>query len=364
MLTTTMKRKIFLMLALLTAIVQGAWAQVSWEAVYTMTQTISADWTALTEGSTTGQTLGSAGTTKYYYVNSDLSFTNSNIGGQKIVPAVVLADTGNNSTTLTENNGKQVAAALSGRTLYTDGDWNTLCLPFDFSLKFSGVEARTLTSASISGTTLTLTFSDPVTELKAGTPYIIKFEKEDGYVDNDLYNIVSPIFERVTIASGLHPYDTDEHTSAKTVDGIEYPAVETEAQVRFLGTYDAETFSATDNSILFLGDENKLYYPQPSGDQLPTIGACHAYFKIGTDGSAGDLARITAFNLNFGDDGSTVAPSSIHGVEAGEGARAPQGWYTLDGRQIVGNASQRYNHVPARLPKGVYINNGRKVVIK
>lgn len=76
-----MKRKIFLMLALLTAIVQGAWAQVSWEAVYTMTQTISADWTALTEGSTTGQTLGSAGTTTYYYANSDLSFTNSNTCG-------------------------------------------------------------------------------------------------------------------------------------------------------------------------------------------------------------------------------------------------------------------------------------------
>ena len=291
--------------------------------------------------------------------------TTGNIGGHKIVPAVVIADTGDNSQTVTNSDGKEVAVALSGRTLYTDGDWNTLCLPFDYSLiRFSGVEARTLTAASISGTTLNLTFSDPVTVLKAGTPYIIKFEKEAGYVDNDLYNIISPIFERVTIASGLHPYDTDEHTSAKTVDGIEYPAVETEAQVRFLGTYDAETFSATDNSILFLGDENKLYYPQPSGDQLPTIGACRAYFKIGNDGSAGVHARITAFNLNFGDDESTVDPSSIHGVEAGEGARAPQGWYTLDGRQIVGNASQRYNHVPARLPKGVYINNGRKVVIK
>ena len=76
-----MKRKLFLILALLCAVAQGAWAQANWEAVYAMTQTTSANWTALTEGSTTGYTLGSAGTTTYYYANSNLSFTNSNTCG-------------------------------------------------------------------------------------------------------------------------------------------------------------------------------------------------------------------------------------------------------------------------------------------
>ncbi len=39
------------------------------------------EWTALTAGSTTGQTIGSAGNTTYYYASGNLSFTNSNAGG-------------------------------------------------------------------------------------------------------------------------------------------------------------------------------------------------------------------------------------------------------------------------------------------
>ena len=39
----------------------------SWAAVYALTQTTSANWTALNAGSATGQTLGSAGATSYYY---------------------------------------------------------------------------------------------------------------------------------------------------------------------------------------------------------------------------------------------------------------------------------------------------------
>ena len=76
-----MRQKIFLLIALLCAAAQGAWAQNNWEEVYTLTQTTSANWTALSAGSTTGQVLGTAGNTTYYYANSNLSFTNSNAGG-------------------------------------------------------------------------------------------------------------------------------------------------------------------------------------------------------------------------------------------------------------------------------------------
>ena len=75
-----MKKKLFLMIALLCAVVQGAWAQDEWDAVYTMTQTTSSNWTAL-EASSTGRTLGSADAVTYYYVTSNLSFTNATAGG-------------------------------------------------------------------------------------------------------------------------------------------------------------------------------------------------------------------------------------------------------------------------------------------
>ena len=45
------------------------------------TQSGQSEWTALTAGSTTGQTIGSAGNTTYYYASGNLSFTNSNAGG-------------------------------------------------------------------------------------------------------------------------------------------------------------------------------------------------------------------------------------------------------------------------------------------
>ena len=91
-----------------------------------------------------------------------------------------LANTSDNTSTIANNNGYLANVTLADRTLYKDGAWNTICLPFDVTISGSplhGAVARPLTSASISGTTLSLTFGDAVTTLQAGTPYIIKWDK-------------------------------------------------------------------------------------------------------------------------------------------------------------------------------------------
>ena len=59
----------------------GAMAQTSWDYVYTQEQTTSDTWTALSEGSTTGMTLGGSGTTSYYRLTKSLNFTNTTAGG-------------------------------------------------------------------------------------------------------------------------------------------------------------------------------------------------------------------------------------------------------------------------------------------
>ena len=74
------KKKILMMLALLLTAVTGAWAD-EWATVYKQTQTKQSDWTALSAGSTTGRTLGSADAVTYYYASDNLSFTNSTAGG-------------------------------------------------------------------------------------------------------------------------------------------------------------------------------------------------------------------------------------------------------------------------------------------
>ena len=229
---------------------------------------------------------------------------------------------------------------LAGRTLYKDGKWNTLCLPFNVTLSGSplnGAVARPLTAASISGTKLHLTFGGEVTTLVAGTPYIIKWASGD--------NIVSPVFSGVTIDKTDRSYDTETAS----------PAVTTDARVRFLGTYKSTTFTAADNSILLLGGKNKLYYPAAGAG----IGAQRAYFKIGEDGAA--APRLTGFSIDFGDDEATGIISTTNYTNDTNSDT----WFsdqqsecgvafTLDGRKLSGKPTA----------KGLYIVNGKKVIVK
>ena len=252
---------------------------------------------------------------------------------------VTLADNADNNTAISSADGCVANVTLSGRTLYKDGKWNTICLPFNVTIAGSplaGATARALESASISGTTLTLTFGDAVTTLEAGTPYIIKWTADANYVDDDEHNIVSPVFSGVTIdADADGSYDTETAS----------PAVTTDERVRFLGTYKSTAFDAEDKSILLMGGNNTLYYPQSGAG----IGAQRAYFKIGGDGAL--LARrLTAFNIDFGDDETTGIISTTNYTNDTNS----DAWFTLDGRRLSAKPSRA----------GVYINNGIKVVIK
>jgi len=269
-------------------------------------------------------------------------------GTYYVAPASIsLANAADNSTTISNANGYVANVTLADRTLYKDGAWNTICLPFDVTIAGSplaGATARPLTSASISGSTLTLTFGDAVTTLKAGTPYIIKWTKPDPYVAYDGTNadgtsdIVSPVFSGVTIDA-----DADGNYDTETAS----PAVTTDERVRFLGTYKSTTFDAEDKSILLMGGGNALYYPTTGVG----LGAQRAYFKIGDDNAL--LARrLTAFNIGFGEDDATGIISIENGKLKIE--NDADAWYSLDGRKLQGKPSRA----------GVYINNGIKVVIK
>ena len=295
----------------------------------------------LRHGSKTGYTFGgytaSAGTisgTTLTMPDADVT-----INAEWTRNTYALADNADNTTFINAHNGDIYDVTLSGRTLYKDGAWNTLCLPFSVTLAGSplaGATARALTSASISGTTLTLTFGDAVTTLEAGTPYIIKWTADANYVDDDAHNIVSPVFSGVTIDA-----DADGNYDTETAS----PAVTTDQRVRFVGTYAPLSFDAEDKSILLMGGNNTLYYPQSGAG----IGAQRAYFKIGDDGAL--LARqLTAFNIDFGDDEATGIISTTNDTNDTNS----DAWYSLDGRRLSAKPSRA----------GVYINKGIKVVIK
>ena len=95
------------------------------------------------------------------------------------IPDIAFADNADNTIAITNYSGEDVFATLQGRTLYTDGDWNTLCLPFDIN-KFAGTPLEgatvmTLSSTDLSAGTLTMDFTE-TTSIEAGKPYIVKWK--------------------------------------------------------------------------------------------------------------------------------------------------------------------------------------------
>ena len=252
-----------------------------------------------------------------------------------------------NGTLLVANNGATRNVVLNGRTLYKDGKWNTIFLPFDVDMTdpagpLYGATYRTVTDASITGTTLNITFGktwndDPNKEntLTAGTPYIIKWDKASDYMDDDAHNIVNPVFVGVEIQNVGGDYWNDDNS------------------VAFIGTYNARpdiTMYDPDYDVLLMGGNNTLRYAGSGA----SLGAFRAYFAVDptkVDGGQAN-ARLASFNIDFGDGDATSLSEELR-VKNEEFATAAE-WYTLDGRRLQGKPTK----------SGMYINNGKKIVIK
>ena len=257
---------------------------------------------------------------KYYWYDADI---------------VTLEDNASNATVIVDNNGQTRNVVLNGRTLYKDGAWNTICLPFDVVISGSvldGAVAKTLTSTDFAGGTLTLNFGEAVSTIEAGKPYIVKWAKDDGYDDNPAdFDISSPVFENVTISNSTN---NAESTYAD-----------------FTGSYSPTTISGEDKTKLYLGADNKLYYPNAA----MTIGACRGYFQLKNGLIAGEPKSVGAkgisqFVLDFGDENSEatgIRPTPNPSLNGGE-------WYDLSGRRLSGKP----------VTPGLYIHNGNKIVIK
>ncbi len=219
---------------------------------------------------------------------------------------------------------------LSGRTLWKDNDWNTLCLPFDIdnisSSVLAGADIRTLSDASLSDAgELSLTFTPAadtmnpdngaVTSIKAGTPYLIKWAADE--------NIENPEFTGVTIKDEKHDIVCDN------------------GKVTFMGNFDYRSFDKEVTNFIMVGTNNSLFWPSAGA----SLGAMRAYIQLG-DGEDSNL-KVKSMTMNFDDTTSIREELRVKSEESAEG------WYDLNGRKIVNG----------KLPKGLYIHNGKKVMI-
>lgn len=248
---------------------------------------------------------------------------------------LTLKDAEANYDQIEEYNGfKLDKVTLSGRTFFKNKTWNTLCLPFALSsftgTPLEGADVRTLVSSSYDGitNTLTLNFSEEgqTTSIEAGKPYIVRWTA-DG-----LTNLQNPEFLNVTISKFSSMVSTDF--------------------VDFTGFYDPIQLEANDQTSLYMGSDNKLYWPAAS---FP-VNAFRAAFQLKgalyatypeTVGNAPSLF------LDFG-NGEVSGIDEALRDEMNASATAA-GWYTLDGRKVS-------DAQPAHT--GIYIHNGKKIVIK
>lgn len=225
--------------------------------------------------------------------------------------ALALSETTDNSAALTEWNGYEADVTLT-RTLAT-GSWNTFATPFSTAIP-DGWTVKELTSATFADGTLTLNFANAAS-IEAGKPYLVKVAANT--------DLSTAPFTGAIVSKDAQPF--------------------TSTNVDFIPTLGATTIPDGDTkTVLFLTANNTLLNPS----ELPAnMKGFRAYFQL--KGETASLAR--AFSIDFGDGETT----GIIAIGTDRAASTDNATYTLDGRRIS-KATQ----------KGVYIQNGKKVIIR
>ena len=161
--------------------------------------------------------------------------------------------------------------------------------------------------------------------IPAGTPFIIK-----GNIPTETISL--PTIPNVTI-------DGRDAAIARMTQ------TSTDGRVKFVGQWSS--FDITDaniHEILYFGSGNKMGYAQ-SPRTLKTLRA-HLWVEPKEGGSA---PAVNTIDIDFGDgDYTSIA------VADADRADRQSSWYTLDGRRLQAAPTQ----------KGVYIKNGKTIVIK
>lgn len=231
--------------------------------------------------------------------------------------ALALSEITDNSAALTEWDGYEADVTLT-RTLKAGG-WNTFAVPFGLAIP-SGWTVKELTETTYNEDTqsLTLIFDD-AQSIEAGKPYLVKIASESN-IDLSTAPFSNVVVKNTSVEDGTV---TCDHAS-------------------FVPVMSPTFLNGGDESVLFVTGGNTLTYPAGDGN----INGFRAYFKL-ADGITG--AR--AFRMSFGEETGITSIGQLDNLQSDD-------WYDLSGRKIVnGQSSNR------QMNKGVYIVNGKKVII-
>lgn len=244
---------------------------------------------------------------------------NSDMTEHQTVKEITLYEDRDNTVEAAEN----VNVTLK-RTLVGDGDWNTLCVPFSLTEAQTkaafGADVELRELESVAGNTLTFKTVNSVT---ANVPCLIK----------------------VTAAGNEYKFEGVSTTAVK--NNRDYTLSLVEGNILFLGIYSAMDVveadlagSSTNGYYAFLG-ANNTFFKAKAGS---TMKAFRAFFSVPNDVNTKQLKAVI--------DGTTTGIEDL----VIDGVKANGRVYNLNG-QYVGNSLNG-------LQPGIYIQNGKKIVVK
>ena len=199
-------------------------------------------------------------------------------------------------------------AAVRLKRTFSADHWDTFAVPFD-------IEAKDLASAKIATFTKqvednTMIFDDKQTQIEAGKPYLIK------------WNIENPSFEGITLKA----------TTPETVTS-------NDGQYSFVAVYSPKTL-VVDKTERYLSTDESLNYPVSADNKANLLKGLHAYYRV---------PATATVKISFSSTPNAITRPYMLTDKAMK-------VYNLNGQYVGSTLSN--------LPKGVYIVNGHKMIIK
>ena len=199
-------------------------------------------------------------------------------------------------------------AAVRLKRTFSADHWDTFAVPFD-------IEAKDLANAKIATFTKqvednTMIFDDKQTQIEAGKPYLIK------------WNIENPSFEGITLKA----------TTPETVTS-------NDGQYSFVAVYSPKTL-VVDKTERYLSTDESLNYPVSADNKANLLKGLHTYYRV---------PATATVKISFSSTPNAITRPYMLTDKAMK-------VYNLNGQYVGSTLSN--------LPKGVYIVNGHKMIIK
>ena len=273
-------------------------------------------------------------TLKFTTAGSSTTFPGLNLT-VTFVPSISEAD-GITTAIAAEIAGKQVNFTRS----FTNGVASTICLPFPMT----GLPANVvyeMTKMDKNGETWEATMTN-VTETVAGTPYLVKTQADgavqfSGTVPNDFNGTAGT--SSATYSGGGSWTFRGTYTKLTYGTGLDGAVYGFAAQSYAANSINPGDFVKAEAGAYILPFRCYLTYNEPSSARQMTRGA---------DIELPSRIIVRLVNKN----GSPTAIGTMD-TKTGEVVFGDE-WYTLDGRRIEGQPTQ----------KGVYIQDGKKIIVK